>query len=830
MERYRESLVYGYKFCFCPEGVCDPAVIAADYDDSSWETVRVPHDWAANGEFSITNDSSYNAVDADGLKDAIGHTGRTGGLPIVGLGVYRRWIDVADEDKGKAIMLEFDGVMWESHIYVNGKHAYFNHYGYKSFCVDITDLVEYGKPNLIAVSAEVKKDCSRWYCGAGIYRNMYLVRKNAAHIGYHGIWLRQLEVTGNYANFELSVEHTGSENVKLHANILSPEGEAVTQVAAEACDGRLSNIFSIPDAKLWDVDSPNLYTAVVSLLDENDNVLDSDTVRFGARSIAFTPDKGFFLNGRSLKIKGVCLHHDLGSLGAAVNVAALRRQLRMMQEMGANAIRTSHNPPAVELLELCDEMGLLVNEELFDEWELPKVENGYAQYFRQHAARDAEDIVRRDRNHPCVIMWSIGNEVCEQWECDGWRHAKMLSKACHRADPTRPTTAGFNGSWASFDNHLAEYIDVVGHNYKPYYYEEFHKNHPGMVHMGAETASCVSTRGVYKLPAGIAIPCNKHEDLTVSAYELEAPWWANFPEAEFAAQDDHGFLVGEFVWSGFDYLGEPTPYYSEWPSRSSYFGIVDLAGIPKNRYYGYQAHWTKKPTLHIFPHWNWEGMEGQTVPVHVYTNFAAVELFVNGKSYGRQSHISHAHAGVKPLWETVDEPGGSKANAYDADGSNVEQRLVRRYRLIWDDVVYQPGTVKAVAYDEKGNVAAEQCIHTAGKPAGIVLTADRDAICADGDDLVYITATVVDENGHSCPLADNRLCFSVTGEGELLTTDNGDQRETESFARPDKKVLAGMVVACVRSVLNRPGKLKLTAKAEGLKTAEIEIPVQEVER
>ncbi len=528
-----------------------------------------------------------------------------------------------------------------------------------------------------------------------------------------------------------------------------------------------------------------------------------------------------------MKLKGVCLHHDLGSLGAAVNVAALRRQLRMMQEMGANAIRTSHNPPAPELLELCDEMGLLVNDELFDEWELPKIENGYAQYFRQHAARDAENIVRRDRNHPSVIMWSIGNEIREQWEADGWRHAKMLSEVCHRTDPTRPTTGGFNGVWAVTANHIAEYVDIVGFNYKPFLYEQFHREHPNTVYMGAETASCVSTRGVYKLPARIAIPCQKHEDLTVSAYDLEAPWWANFPEMEFAAQEDQPFVLGEFVWTGFDYLGEPTPYYSEWPSRSSYFGIVDLAGIPKNRYYGYRAYWTNTPTLHIFPHWNWEGLDGQRIPVHVYTNHAAVELFVNGKSYGRQTHLYHENAGIKPMWERVEVSGNSKINAYASDGSNVDPLLVRRYRLIWDDVVYEPGTVKAIAYDDKGNAVAEKCVYTAGKPAGIILSADKNVIRADGDDLVYVTATVVDENGNICPHADNRLYFSVTGEGELLTTDNGDQRETEAFARSDKKVLAGIVVACVRSVLNRPGKLKLTATAEGLKTAEIEIAVVE---
>ncbi len=830
MERVCEKLVYDFKFRFYPEGTCDKSVYRLDFNDSDWQTVRVPHDWASTGEFLITNDSSVSAVSADGIKEAIGHTGRSGGLPIVGLGVYRRWIDIPNEDAGKTVTLEFDGVMWASNIYVNGKHIHFNHFGYKSFCVDITDHIQFGQRNLIVVAASVQKDCSRWYSGAGIYRNMYLVKKAQWHINYKGTWLRQLEVADDHAVFEISVDYTGPESLKFRAEIFAPTGEKVAECSGDHNCGQLSGIVSIPNVKKWDVDTPNLYKAAVHLLDGDRTVLDTEILRFGARNIKFTADNGFFLNGRNLKLKGVCLHHDLGSIGAAVNVSALRRQLRTMQEMGANAIRTSHNPPAPELLELCDEMGLLVIDEIFDEWESPKLENGYAQYFRQYAQIDAADIIVRDRNHPCIILWSIGNEIEEQFKADGWRYAKMLSDVCHHMDPTRPTTACFNGSFAAFENHLADYVDVVGHNYKPYFYEQFHQSHPDKVHLGSETASCASSRGIYKLPAEIAIPCNKHGDLTVSAYELEAPLWANFPEMEFAAQEDQPFVAGEFVWSGFDYLGEPTPYYSEWPSRSSYFGIVDLAGIPKNRYYGYQAHWTNKPTLHIFPHWNWEGQEGRIVPVHIYTNYAAVELFVNEKSYGKQTLLFHEKAGVKPMWEKVAyEQGNIKANAFDTAGNNVEKKLLRRYRLIWDNVIYEPGTIKAVAYDSEGNAVAVKAVHTAGKPAGIVLTADRKTVCDNGDDLVYITASIVDQYGNLCPNADNRLYFTVTGVGELLTTDNGDQRETESFARHDKKALAGKVVACARTLLNQPGKMKITATAANLVSAEVEIDIKHTE-
>ncbi|MBQ8400551.1 MAG: DUF4982 domain-containing protein, partial [Clostridia bacterium] len=441
--------------------------------------------------------------------------------------------------------------------------------------------------------------------------------------------------------------------------------------------------------------------------------------------------------------------------------------------------------------------------EFFDEWYIPKVTSGYAKYYSEHAAQDVIDVIRRDRNHPSVVMWSIGNEINEQNDREGWRAAMMLTETVHRTDPTRPTTAGFDRGWACFDNHLASFVDVVGLNYKPHLYAEVHRRHPDMVLVGTETASCVSTRGVYSFPAVMNIPVRLEEDLTVSAYDMAAPGWAYYAEREFAAQDDYPFMAGEFVWTGMDYLGEPTPYYNKWPSRSSYFGVVDLAGLPKNRFYGYKAHWTDAEVLHIFPHWNWEGKEGQVVPVHVYTSYPMVELFVNGVSQGRR----------------VFTRTGNIADS--APGMDIP-----RYRLMWNDVVYQPGTVKAVAYDASGNIAAEAVVQTAGKPDHLVLTADRDVIAADGDDLVYITAAVVDAEGVVCPLADNRITFAVEGAGELLTTDSGDQRETESFARPDKKALAGYTVACVRSLRDVSGKLTVSASADGLHGAAAAVVVR----
>jgi len=802
MERVTKRLAYDWRFRLYPEGAAPETVFGTAYDDTEWETVRVPHDWAISGEFDEHNDCSYSAVAQDGIDRPIEHSGRTGALPIVGLGVYRLSLDIPAEDRGQKLFLQFDGVMWDSDIYVNGKHVYFNHFGYKSFCVDITDAVEYGSSNLIAVAARVYEDCSRWYPGAGIYRNVYLVKKAPVHIDYNGVWLRQLEIAENYAKFLLTLEYTGPETVSFKADIVSPAGEVVLQAEHGTYLGELSDILVIPDVQLWDLDTPNLYTANISLLDENGTVTDTVSVKFGARQIAFTKDGGFWLNGRQQKMNGVCNHHDLGSLGAAVHTAALRRQLRLMREMGVNAIRTSHNPPSPELLDLCDELGFVVMDEFFDEWYIPKVKNGYAKYYREHAAQDVIDVIRRDRNHPSVVMWSIGNEINEQHDKEGWRAAMMLTETVHRTDPTRPTTAGFDRGWACFDNHLANFVDVVGLNYKPHLYAEVHRKHPDMVLVGTETASCVSSRGIYHFPAEMRIPMQMADDLTVSAYEMGAPGWAYYAEREFAAQDDYPFVAGEFVWTGMDYLGEPTPYYNKWPSRSSYFGVVDLAGLPKNRFYGYKAHWTDDEVLHIFPHWNWEGKEGQVVPVHVYTSYPMAELFVNGVSQGRR----------------VFTRTGNIADS--APGKDIA-----RYRLMWNDVVYQPGEITVVAYDDTGAAVCEKTVRTAGAPDHLILTADRDSIAADGDDLVYVTAAIADRDGVVCPLADNRLTFTVAGAGELLTTDAGDQRETESFVRPDKKALTGYLVGCVRSLRGQSGELTVSVTGEGLQGASVTIAV-----
>lgn len=780
MQRRTQLLKYGFRFHKFDVDADISAALIPDFDDSDWSEVRVPHDWAIDGEFRAEYDANESTIKADGIEKPILLTGRTGALPSIGCGVYRKWLHVPQGDEHISLVL--DGVMWESEVYLNGARIGGCHFGYKSYEVDLTRAVKRGEENLLCVVAKVFRDCSRWYTGGGIYRHMYLVSKPEVHIEYNGVWVRQLCAGPSHARFEVSAQTVGAD--VFSAEVFSTDGALIASGQSE----RGAFIFEIDSPHLWDVDDPHLYSVKVSL-----DSGDSETVRFGARSSRFTPE-GYFLNGRRLKINGVCLHHDLGSLGSAVNTAAIRRQLTILRGMGVNAVRTSHNPPAPELLCACDEMGFLVMDEIFDEWSSAKVQNGYAKYFDAHAVTDACDVIRRDRNHPSIILWSVGNEMLEQWNDDGWYFTKLLTDAVREKDPTRPVTAGFSAFPHSENNSMLFYTDVVGINYQPYLYRTFREKYPDMIMFGSETASCISTRGVYRLPARVEIPAEPYDDLAVSAYELCAPGWAYCAERELAYQRDCPYVAGEFIWTGFDYLGEPTPYYGAWPSRSSYFGAVDLAGLPKNRYYCYKAAWTDEGVLHIFPHWNWEGHEGQNVPVHIYTNFPEAELFINGVSQGRRT------------LDAADE--------------------LKRFRMMWEDTVYQPGQLLAVAYDKDGNEAMRACVKTAGAPCAVTLEADRKFLACDGDDLCYITASIVDSEGNVCHTACDRLAFSVTGAGELLTTDAGDQRETEPFTRPDKKALSGKLVACVRSLPGVSGMINIKCGGAGLEPCTLQVEVK----
>lgn len=754
----------------------DESVFSPDFDDSDWRVVRIPHDWGIEGDFSADNDATVNQIIEDGMTKPQVITGWTGGLPMVGAGVYRKWVKIEKTDK---VFLEFDGVMWNSRIYINGKLAGKNHFGYKSFCVDITNYVDFDKENLIAVYAEVRPNSGRWYSGAGIYRNVRLISKPEKHIAYNGIWVRQTYADKGLAILDISAELVNTNG--FNAKITAPNGETFEYTTES--DAILAEI---KNPMLWDIDEPNLYTAEITL--ENGY---SETVKFGIRMCEFTK-QGFFLNGRYLKMKGVCMHHDLGAIGAAVNKSALKRQIEIMKGMGVNAWRTSHNPPAPELLDLCDEMGILVMDEFFDEWRLQKVKNGYAQTYDDFAKQDIVDIIKRDRNHPSVIMWSTGNEVREQIDDNGWKEARILYDIVKATDPTRPVTNGLSHFPQCYTKYMAFYTDIVGLNYKPHTYGDDLKNYPEKMLLGSETASCISSRGIYHFPAEITIADKRWDDLAISDYGLMAPPWAYYAEREIAAQKDYPQVMGEFIWTGFDYLGEPTPYYTNWPSRSSYFGVVDLAGLPKNRYYLYRSVWTDIPTLHIFPHWNFENKIGEVVPVHIYTNYDEVELFVNGKSQGKRTF-------AKKLTEFKD-----KKEAW--------QNQVERFRLIWNDVVYEPGEITAVAYKD-GKEAERKTVKTAGEPYAIRLSSYRDTINADGEDLNYITAEIVDKDGNLCPNADNRITFTALG-AEVYATDAGDQRETETFLRPDKKAMSGKLIAIVRSA--EKGEATITATADGL--------------
>ena len=796
MERITKRLHEGFKFTKLPIEETDKNLSSPNIDDSDWESVTVPHDWAIGHDFKKEYDITYRNITADGITKPIEQSGRTGGLPTVGIGWYRLPLDIPAESEGKILELVFDGVMWECEVYVNGKPVGKNHFGYRSFSIDISNAVNYGKENLLAVKAILKYDASRWYPGAGIYRNLYFVTKAADSVAYCGIKTQiYTKADGSKADIELTVDTCGNPD-SFNFKIVDKDGK----IALES-EGKKTCRVTLGSPHLWALEDPYLYTLNVHTV-KNGEVTDTDSVRIGFRDCKFTPDKGFFLNGKPTKIHGVCMHHDLGIFGAAINYSVLKRQLTIMHDMGVNSIRTSHNPPAPELLDLCDEMGILVMDEMFDEWRLPKIENGYAQYFEEHAESDAVAVIRRDINHPSVFIWSIGNEVEEQKHSDGAQVAQWLTDICHREDRTRPTTGGFNFYPHAEENGFFDAVDLVGLNYKPHLYKKLHEKHPEKIFYGSETESCVSTRGEYKFPVEVEPNAPHRKDITVSDYALSSPPWAYYPDREFVAQKDE-FVFGEYVWTGFDYMGEPTPYYCEWPARSSYFGIVDLSGLPKSRYWQYMAEWTDKDVLFIMPHWNLEGHEGEEIPVHIITSYDKAELIVNGRSYG--------------IREKVKDP---EYNQYDR--VIIDRSVISAYRIIFD-VPYEAGELIAIAYDEKGNEAMRRVIKTAGKPYAVKLEAERSEITADGEDVCYLRAYILDKDGNLCPTASNTINFSLEGAGRIYGTDNGDPRETVGYFNPQRKVLNGICTAAVISKKGELGNIKISAVSEGLMPAKTTI-------
>lgn len=782
----REIILLDKNWKFCNNDVS--TAVETKFDDSSWSTVSVPHDWAISGNFDMNIDAQFVKVIEDGDSVSKFRTGRTGALPVFGVGWYRKALPVYITDKGKRIFIEFDGAMSLAKIYLNGAFVGEWPYGYSSFSFDLTDFINYGKENILAVRLENKPESSRWYTGAGLYRNVRLIKTNQTHVIHWGTYITTPEISPKNATVKIrtSVKTLPDKGlVKLVTVIQNNSGQNVnTQtdvLRADSSNLTFNQTVKIKNPQLWSTEQPNLYK-VVSKVYVNNLQVDQYHSVFGCRSIRFDSNTGFYLNGKPLKIKGVCMHHDLGPLGAAVNYSATLRQLQMMKEMGANAIRTSHNPPSPEVLQICDSIGLLAIVEAFDEWEMEKNKNGYHLYFDEWHERDLRNMIRRDRNHPSVIAWSIGNEIHEQEMPDGKYIAQKLTAICHNEDPSRPTTAGFNNHNAAIKNGLSDAVDLVGFNYKPQDYKAKHQKYPDYKLFGSETASTVSSRGVYKFPVK-EIKGVWHKDYQVSAYDLEYPPWATTPDTEFQAQDDNAFIFGEFVWTGFDYLGEPTPYNEGTPAKSSYFGIVDLAGLKKDRFYLYQSKWSDVPVLHVLPHWNWPERTGQKVPVYCYTNYPKAELFVNGKSMGvKQKDNSGKYS---------------------------------RYRLMWNDVTYSPGEIKVVAYNDSNKAVAQEVIKTAGDSYAVRMKVDRPEIKADSKDLAFVTVEIVDKSGNLCPLADQLLFFEVSGAGKLKALCNGNAVDQTSFSSNYMRVFNGKLVAVIEST-GLAGQINLKAYGSNL--------------
>lgn len=762
-------------------------------DRLTWQQVSVPHDWAINGPFDKKHDLQFVAIEQNGETEKTEKSGRSGALPWIGEGHYRTTVTLP-EGYGH-VELRFDGAMSEPVVRVNGREAGRWAYGYNAFRVDATPFVKPGK-NVVEVDLNNIEESSRWYPGGGLYRPVRLIVTPKTRIDDWGCWFRTDEISSKKAKVSLSAKvdgYDGADGVAVKFTLEDAGGAAVYEATQPigVADGRATVTGEVGSPRLWSPESPYLYTLTTTVL-VGGRPVDAVERRVGIRTVDVSAKHGFRLNGVSRKIKGVCLHHDLGPLGAAENKAALVRQIRIMKEMGCDAIRTAHNMPSTMQMEVCDSMGMMVMAESFDMWIYPKCKNGYARFFNDWAERDIANLVLNHRNHPSIIMWSIGNEIPEQWSDEGREIARRLQDVCHRLDPTRPVTQGMDKPDDALKSGFAQVMDVPGFNYRVHKYDGNIKQLPQGFLLGSETASTVSSRGVYKFPVKVGYGLT-YDDGQCSSYDTEYCSWSNLPDDDWRMQEDRKWVIGEFVWTGFDYLGEPTPYDEYWPSRSSYFGICDLAGLPKDRYWLYRSHWRKdEPTLHLLPHWTWPGREGEVTPVYCYTSYPEAELFVNGKSQGRRKH--------------------DKASRLD------------RFRLRWNDVTYQPGELTVVAYDKKGNAADTLTLKTAGEPARIVLTADRTEISAQGRDLSFVTVTVVDKDGTPCPTADNELTFNVGGAGKFRAACNGDATSLVTFDSCRMPLFNGQLVVVVEG--ESKGTATLTVSADGLPDASLPIRVE----
>ena len=792
-----------------------------EFDDSAWQTVNVPHDYSIEGPqgkdpanmegpFDHKSPSSIHP-----FRDRIIEDG-SGGYLDAGAAWYRKTFTLPASAKGKRVAVVFDGVYMDSDVYLNGKQLGNHPYGYTPFQYDITDEANFDGPNTLAVHCKVEQPSSRWYSGAGIFRPVRLVITDPLHVAPWGTYVVSEKSGADSNDFKVTVttsvrnDSDSPKNSKISTKIFDlgvrkpdqesdefnrvgsksagskPVAEAISdeQTIPAHSDATLTATCTVASPSLWSVDSPHLYRAETSVL-ESGKPVDVVSDRIGFRTIEFTKDNGFLLNGKRLQIQGTCNHHDLGALGSAFNRRAMERQLQILKQMGDNALRTSHNPPATEFLDLADELGFVVMDEAFDEWKNPKTKFGYGRFFDDWSERDLVAMIQRDRNHPSVIMWSIGNEIPEQSGRNGGEMAKRLSDIAHREDPTRPTVSACNNPKDAVRTGFADALDVMGINYHIDNYDV----DKGRTLVGSETASALSTRGHYGLYLDDdgQVKIRNRSNHQCTSYDLDRPPWGHTAQTSLLALKEHPWVAGEFVWTGFDYIGEPTPY--TWPSRSSYFGIVDLAGFPKDRYYLYQSQWTDKPMVHLLPHWNWEEFAGKEIPVWAFTNADSVELFLNGKSQGTR-----------------------------------EAKDLVQLHYEWK-VPFEPGTLKAVAKKD-GQVVATDEVFTAGAPAKLELSVDRAVIQSGGDDLSFVTARVLDKDGHICPNADNEIGFSLEGPATIAGLENGDPTNHEAFqGATARKAFHGLALAIVRSGDNS-GTAKLTATAEGLQPATVNITLR----
>ena len=767
-------------------------------DGKVWSQVAVPHDWAIAGPFDKKWDLQMVAIEQNGEKEKSEKSGRSGALPWIGEGMYKMNLQLP---KGyKRAVLVFDGAMSQPVVSVNGKEAGRWAYGYNAFRIDITPFIQFGKNNLIEVHLNNVEESSRWYPGGGLYRPVSVELYGNENFSTWDTFVRTLKANRQAAEVEVNALLEGKigKSGKTVIALLDEKGTKVAEQTILGAAPEIKTTLKVANPQLWSPESPYLYQVKLTRY-EGKKVADVQTLKTGIRTISVSKNNGFQLNGITRKIKGVCLHHDLGPLGAAENKAALIRQIKMMKEMGCDAIRTAHNMPSTMQMEICDSLGMMVMAESFDMWMYPKCKNGYAKFFKEWSDKDITNLVKHHRNHPSIIMWSIGNEIPEQWSKEGMEIAKHLQNLCHQYDPSRPVTQGMDKAEAALKSGFAQVMDVPGFNYRVHkYYKNIEQLPQGFL-LGSETASTVSSRGVYKFPVEVrACNNNPYPDGQCSSYDTEYCSWSNLPDDDWKLQDDYSWVIGEFVWTGYDYLGEPTPYDTYWPSRSSYFGICDLAGLPKDRYYMYRSRWNEtQHTTHLLPHWNWTGREGQVTPVYCYTDGVEGELFVNGKSQGRARK--------------------DKSSRLD------------RYRLRWNNVKYEPGEIRVVTYNQYGDKVGEDVKRTAGEPAQMkfsVETPDHEPIAcmvegctdehnvllnADGNDLAFVTVSLLDKDGNECPLADDELTFEVTGAGTFKAACNGDATSLEPFTHPHMKLFSGKLVVIVQSSTQK-GNITLKVK------------------